>query len=42
MLQNRPVNAWEYETGTEIKRDSGMLFAGYALSLATLVYLGGF
>lgn len=34
-----PVNAWEYGTGTEIKRDPGMLFAGYAVALGTLIWL---
>lgn len=41
-LKNRSMNAWVYEESNEIKRDSRMLFAGYAVSLGTLVYLGGF
>jgi len=38
-LKESPVNAWEYRAGTEIKKDSGLLFAGYLISAGTLAWL---
>lgn len=38
-LEDQPVNAWEYKGGTEIKKDQGMLFAGYLVFFGTLLGL---